>query len=153
MTQNKPGGRAETAALICVVVGALALAAALSLGAMSKRRARPPAQARWTRIEPQVIQRLAQAAPPEFGAVWMTRQGLICGVVNGKFSFGGKTGMTPFYAGADNRPVFFYDLDKLAFAKTWRDCQASDWLTLKAGSKMTGYCATQDGAKRCRMVG
>ena len=77
--------------------------------------ARPFIAGRWDDARRVLTGRLRQQDPLEFGAVWATRSGMICGLVNGRGSFSGLTGMTPF-AVEDGRAVFALDQTALSFA-------------------------------------
>jgi len=112
--------------------------------------ARAQAMQRWSVIHPALVARLKQSRDLEFGGVWMMRGGRVCGVVNGKTSFGGFTGMTRFYTEGDT-PVFAYD-DRGAFREQWHQCDRDRWAVIRQGSDETGFCATKFGATRCHVV-
>lgn len=112
--------------------------------------ARRQAARRWAVVHPALVARLKQSRELEFGGVWMMRTGRVCGVVNGKTSFGGFTGMTRFYTQGDT-PVFAYD-DRGAFRETWHQCDRDRWAVIRQGSDETGFCATKFGQTRCRVV-
>jgi hypothetical protein len=103
-----------------------------------------------------LVSRLDQRAPLEFGAVWSTRTGVICGLVNGWGSFGGLTGMTRFIA-VDDTPAFVEDAptDQTAqrFKTQWATCRFDPWIVLRGGSAETGFCATRIGRRRCVETG
>jgi len=104
----------------------------------------------WAQIRQIIVQRLHQAAPIELGAVWAMHTGRICGLVNGKGSFGGLTGMTPFFA--DGQRVYFsFDLGSAKFDQPWLDCSGDSWIPLVAGTTTEGYCGTKAGAAHCFM--
>ncbi|KSB88689.1 hypothetical protein AS593_19840 [Caulobacter vibrioides] len=105
---------------------------------------------RWAVVHPALVARLKQSRELELGGVWMMRTGRVCGVVNGKTSFGGFTGMTQFYTDGDT-PVFPYD-DRGGFRETWRLCDRDRWAVIRQGSDETGFCATKFGQTRCRVV-
>ncbi len=121
---------------------------------MQRSQARPGVMADWPAARALVAARLKQSEAPEFGKVWATHHGTICGIVNGQGSFGGLTGMTPFYV-SGGRVVFAIEADPMLFAAGWRDCNRDDWIEVVPGSKETGYCATRRGARSasCRVVG
>jgi hypothetical protein len=112
----------------------------------------PRAQAKWRIVQAMLISRLDQRAPLEFGAVWSTRTGVICGLVNGWGSFGGLTGMTRFIAVGDT-PAFVEDAPNAEAAKRfntqWGACRVDPWIVLRGGSAETGFCATRIGRQRC----
>jgi len=144
------------------LVGALFVSAAAVLVAglgvsavydkIHREAARPHVMQSWNPARRAVADRLKQSDPLEFGAVWATHSGLICGVVNGWGSFGGLTGMTPFVA-QGNRATFALDVGPLAFAPYWRQCMTDQWITILDGSMQTGFCATKRGQSRCVTVG
>ncbi len=113
---------------------------------------RPRAEAKWRIVRAMLVSRLDQRVPLEFGAVWSTRTGVICGLVNGWGSFGGLTGMTRFIAVGDT-PAFIEDApnDRSAnrFDTQWVTCRFDPWVVLRAGSAETGFCATRAGQQRC----
>ncbi|MFT4254924.1 MAG: hypothetical protein QM608_20875 [Caulobacter sp.] len=112
--------------------------------------AKQQAAQRWAVVHPALVARLKQSRELELGGVWMMRGGRVCGVVNGKTSFGGFTGMTRFYTDGDT-PVFLYD-DRGGFRQTWHQCDRDRWVVIHPGSDETGFCATRFGATRCRIV-
>ena len=105
----------------------------------------------WVAIRQQIIGRLHQARPIELGAVWAMHTGRICGLVNGKTSFGGLTGMTPFFTDG-SRVMFSLDLGPGKFDQPWLDCSGDSWIPLVAGTRTEGYCGTQAGAPHCYMT-
>jgi hypothetical protein len=113
---------------------------------------RPRAEAKWRVVRAMLVWRLDQRNPLEFGAVWSTRAGVICGLVNGWGSFGGLTGMTRFIAAGDT-PAFVEDAPNAEAAKRfdtqWTTCRADPWIVLRGGSAETGFCATRVGQQRC----
>jgi hypothetical protein len=92
--------------------------------------ARPRARAAWNLLRANLTTRLHQVRPLDLGAVWSTRTGQICGLVNGRGSFGGLTGMVRFYS-VQHTPVFHQ---------------------LHAGTEETGFCGTELGKRRCYTV-
>ena len=141
------------AAILALVAGGAAVLAGVRLHEKSEHdRAAPEVRRHWAVAQRALAARLSQPGPLEFGEVWRTRSGLICGVVNGRGSFGGLTGMTPFYVQTD-KPVFALDVSAADFAPGWRDCVADHWFEIVVGSPEVGFCATQAGASRCRAVG
>jgi hypothetical protein len=113
---------------------------------------RPRADAKWRVVRAMLVWRLDQRNPLEFGAVWSTRTGVVCGVVNGWGSFGGLTGMTRFIAVGDT-PTFVEDApdDESAkrFNTQWAACRVDPWIVLRGGSAETGFCETRIGRQRC----
>jgi len=113
---------------------------------------RPRAAAKWRVVRSMLVWRLDQRAPLEFGAVWSTRTGVICGLVNGWGSFGGLTGMTRFIAAGDT-PAFVEDEPDAEAAKRfnalWVTCRVDPWIVLRSGSAETGWCATRQGHQTC----
>ena len=83
--------------------------------------------------------------------MWATRSGMYCGLVNGRHSFGGLAGMTPF-AVDGGQAVFALDQTALTFAPYWRDCMTDRWITILDGSMEAGGCATRLGQRRCMTV-
>jgi hypothetical protein len=111
-------------------------------------RYRPLAEAEWRIVRTNLETRLKQTNPLELGAVWSTRTGQICGLVNGRGSFGGLTAMTRFYT-VDQRPVFHQDTDHIAFQKAWFECRRDQYVMLHAGTEEPGFCGTELGRRRC----
>ncbi len=113
---------------------------------------RPRAEVKWRIVQAMLISRLDQRGPLEFGAVWSTRTGVICGLVNGWGSFGGLTAMTRFIAVADT-PAFVEDAPNAQAAERfnaqWSTCRYDPWIVLRGGSADTGFCATRIGQRRC----
>jgi hypothetical protein len=139
-----------------IVVGLLIAAPVLFAGYVVKDRfdraaAKPGLRAEWTLLNRALVIRLRQRTPLELGQVWATHGRQICGLVNGKGSFGGKTGMVRFY-GVAGAPVFQREIGDVAFAKAFQPCLDDPWVVLRAGSQETGYCATREGARSCRTV-
>ncbi len=142
-----------------VIIGAVVLVLALAGGAgfylkTSAEKAAATAKARqqWTSVRQAMVARLNQPAPIELGEVWAMHGGRICGLVNGKGSFGGLTGMTPFFT-EGGRVVFSFDQDPSIFGRTWLDCSGDMYVPLVAGTTTEGFCGTQAGAKRCHALG
>jgi hypothetical protein len=143
------------------IVGIVSVAALVLVGAalvggaaydnLRRDQVRPGILRSWKTARRVVAGRLRQPEPLEFGAVWATHSGLICGVVNGWGSFGGLTGMTPFVVTGD-RAIFLMDVDPTVFAPYWRQCIADRWITVLPGSMETGFCATRRGQSRCVTV-
>jgi len=113
---------------------------------------RPRAEAKWRVVRAMLVGRLDQRTPLEFGAVWSTRTGVICGLVNGWGSFGGLTGMTRFIAVTDT-PAFVDDAPDAKAAERfnarWVTCRFDPWIVLRGGSAETGWCATRQGRTNC----
>lgn len=112
---------------------------------------RPKARAEWGVVRANLKIRLNQTNPLDLGAVWSMRTGRICGLVNGRGSFGGLTGMTRFYS-VDQVPVFHQDIDHLEFQRAWFQCQRDRWVELHAGAEEPGFCGTEMGKRRCYTV-
>jgi hypothetical protein len=114
----------------------LALAAAL-IGAgglyVWHRTSTAAARARiavdWRGAQAPLVARLKQGHPLQYGDVWATHTGLICGLVNGWGSFGGLSAMTPFYVWKA-KPFFALDMTALSFAPGWRECLGDHWTDL-----------------------
>lgn len=105
--------------------------------------------ANWATARPNLASTLRQKNL-ELGAVWSTRDGRICGLVNGWGSFGGLTGMVRFYTEGDG---FAFSIDPPSdFYTVWRVCQADQWQMLNSGSDAPGYCATKLGRRRCSEI-
>lgn len=92
MSNGRPAARkrrrppSDFAAVLLAV--ALALLAAWFVGGaiydgIRRGQDRPQVARRWPSARRLVAGRLGQPEPLEFGAVWATRSGLICGLVNG----------------------------------------------------------------------
>ncbi len=109
-------------------------------------------KAAWVDARKLVAARLKQEEPLEFGAVWATHTGRICGLVNGYGSFGGLSGMTLFYVN-DGKATFAPDVTGAAFAPGWSECSRDNWVEVLPGSMETGYCATRKGRARCQAGG
>ena len=113
--------------------------------------AKPAARANWNLVRANLTARLHQAKPLDLGAVWSTRTGQICGLVNGRGSFGGLTGMVRFYS-VQHTPVFHQDVEHLQFQQAWFQCRRDRWVELHAGAEETGFCGTDLGKRRCYTV-
>ena len=147
--RRKPAGEiVGVLALWAVAVAGAGLTAGAVYDELSRRQGQAEAAQTWKPARLAVADRLKQHEPLEFGAVWATHSGLICGLVNGWGSFGGLTGMTPF-AVERNRAIFPFDVGAMAFAPYWRACIKDQWITVLDGSMQTGYCATKRGQLRC----
>lgn len=83
----------------------------------------------WRGAQAPIITRLKQPRALEYGDIWATHTGLICGFVNGWGSFGGLSAMTPFYVWK-SKPFFALDMTALAFAPGWRECLDDHWVDL-----------------------
>lgn len=112
--------------------------------------ARREARAAWELTLPALAARLRQARPLNLGGVWATHAGVICGTVEGRHSFTGTVGMTPFYAVAGRPAVFQAESTFESFTPVWRDCLGDHWIALHGGSQKAGWCATDVGRRRCR---
>ena len=111
-------------------------------------RYRPLAQAEWRIVRANLEARLKQSSPLELGAVWSTRTGQICGLVNGRGSFGGLTAMTRFYT-VNQHPVFHRDVEHAPFQQAWFECRRDQYVMLHAGTMEPGFCGTELGKRRC----
>lgn len=149
--------RRPAAEAISLLFAAAALVLIATLGGSivydEVRRAivRPKVMRAWPAARRAVEDRLKQEAPAEFGGVWATRSGMICGLVNGWGSFGGLIGMTPF-AVQGRRAVFAADIGPLAFAPYWRRCIGEQWIIIRDGPMQPGFCSTELGQAECRTV-
>lgn len=114
-------------------------------------RYRPLALTEWRIVRANLDARLNQTLPLELGAVWSTRAGQICGLVNGRGSFGGLTAMTRFYT-VDQRPVFHRDVEHIAFQKAWFQCRRDQYVMLHAGTMEPGFCSSAAGRRHCYRV-
>ncbi|MHB8287431.1 MAG: hypothetical protein ACYDD1_22530 [Caulobacteraceae bacterium] len=117
--------------LACVVLGAggLYVWRSASIAALHARIA-----VDWRRAQTPLVARLRQGHPLQYGDVWATHTGLICGFVNGWGSFGGLSAMTPFYVWKD-KPFFALDMTALSFAPGWRECLGDHWTDLVKDGK------------------
>jgi hypothetical protein len=113
--------------------------------------AKAPAHATWNLVRANLATRLHQTNSLDLGAVWSTRRGQICGLVNGRGSFGGLTGMVRFYS-VQHTPVFHQDVEHLQFQQAWFQCQRDRWVQLHAGAEEPGFCGTELGKRRCYTV-
>ena len=111
----------------------------------------PLARAEWRIVRANLETRLNQRNPLELGAVWSTRTGRICGLVNGRGSFGGLTAMARFYT-VDQKPVFHHEVEHVAFQKAWFQCRRDQYVMLHAGTIEPGFCGTALGRRRCYKV-
>jgi hypothetical protein len=98
--------------------------------------ATPEAEARWRTVRGQLARRLTYR-PPEFGAVWASRSGRICGVVTRLDA--GVYDREPFYT--DQQTLFFARDDQWRFFHTWLDCVGDHWVDLRIDSDALGFCA------------
>ena len=114
-------------------------------------RYRPRAQTEWRIVRANLDSRLDQTLPLELGAVWSTRTGRICGLVNGRGSFGGLSSMVRFYT-VDQRPVFHQDVEHVAFQKAWFECRRDQYVALHAGTLEPGFCGSEAGRRHCYTV-
>jgi hypothetical protein len=108
--------------------------------------AAPAARAKWRLVYAQLVRRLPnQPRPLELGAVWSTRDGRICGLVNRWDT--GVDNMTPFYT-VDLHPVFKRE-DERRYMRVWLKCRFDPWVPLHQGTYDTGLCATRLGRRLC----
>ena len=138
-------------------VGALVVIGAVFGGGevydrLRREAVRPQMLHSWAHAQQVLVRRLHQSEPLEFGAVWATHSGMICGLVNGRHSFSGLAGMTPFAVDGEHT-VFALDQTALDFAPYWRDCMTDQWIKLVDGSMQAGGCATRLGQQRCVITG
>jgi len=96
----------------------------------------PAALAKWSIISERLGRRLGYRSP-EFGAVWASRSGRICGTVTRREAaiyFRERfytEQLTPFFASDDER----------RFVRSWLDCVGDHWVDLQLASDETGFCA------------
>ena len=154
-----PARRSSSPSRLPLIAGAVvAVLALIGAGAFSfkavahKAAAKVKAEQQWTAVHQIMTTRLNQPYPLELGAVWAMHGGRLCGLVNGKGSFGGLTGMTPFYAEGTHL-VFSFDQDSSVFGRIWLDCSGDMWIPLVAGTTTEGFCGTKAGAARCKAAG
>lgn len=114
-------------------------------------RYRPLAQTEWRIVRANLESRLNQTNPLELGAVWATRHGQICGLVNGRGSFGGLSSMVRFYT-EGQRPVFHQDAEHVLFQRNWFECRRDQYVMLHAGTEEPGFCGSELGRRRCYKV-
>lgn len=114
-------------------------------------RYRPLAQTEWRIARANLEARLNQRNPLELGAVWSTRTGQICGLVNGRGSFGGLSSMVRFYT-VDQRPVFHQDVEHVLFQKAWFECRRDQYVMLHDGAIEPGFCGSEAGRRHCYNV-
>lgn len=119
--------------------------------AAQRARYAPLARAQWRQVRANLEARLNQTRPLELGAVWSTRTGQVCGLVNGRGSFGGLAAMTRFYT-VDQQPVFHQDIAHIAFQKAWFECRRDPYVMLHDGTMEPGFCGTELGKRRCFKV-
>jgi hypothetical protein len=140
------------AAFIIVLVATVPVAAGVYLhDRIARAGAHARGQAAWAAVQPAMVARLKQGRPLEYGAVWATHSGRICGMVMGWGSFGGLSAMTPFYVW-QGRPTFSPDASEQDFAPGWRECVGDPWIELVQGSMESGWCASPQGQKTCKWV-
>lgn len=118
---------------------------------IQRARYEPVAKAQWRQVRAHLEARLNQRSPLELGAVWATRAGQVCGLVNGRGSFGGLAAMTRFYT-VDQRPVFHQDVAHVAFQKAWFECRRDPYVMLHERTTEPGFCGTELGKRRCFKV-
>jgi len=118
---------------------------------VQRARYAPIARAEWRQVRANLEARLNQTLPLELGAVWATRSGQVCGLVNGRGSFGGLAAMSRFYT-VDQRPVFHQDVEHVAFQTAWFECRRDPYVMLHEGTTEPGFCGTELGKRRCYAV-
>jgi hypothetical protein len=104
--------------------------------AAERATATPGARAKWRIVSGRLTQRLAYH-PAEFGAVWASRSGRICGVVTRLDA--GVYYREPFYT--EQLTPFFAGEDQRRFFHTWLDCVGDHWVDLRIDSDQVGFCA------------
>ncbi len=135
-------GEADWAIAITPVVAVLWLASIVGLMIEQQVAALPPrsptraeviastpaAQAHWRRTYALLQRRLDawQPRPPEQAAVWSTRTGQICGLVDQWHT--GLDYMTRFYTVGDR--VLFKDDDLRLYMREWSRCVVDPWVVL-----------------------
>ena len=150
-------GRAK-AKLLAISIGLIVVVMVVSVTLLKLKAkadidaARPAALAHWRSVKARLAARMHDQETLELGAVWRTKKGAICGLVNGRSSFGGLTGMAPFFT--DGETIrYALDTPQSQFGDGWSDCMGDTWLTLNAGSYATGICATKHPFKSCGQFG
>jgi hypothetical protein len=108
-------------------------------------QARPAAEAHWRLVylEIQESQEPWQPRRPELGAVWSTRTGDICGLVDRWRT--GLDYMTRFYTLGDQ--LHFRDDDLRLYVRSWSKCMMDPWVVLHSGSDDEGLCASAAGRR------
>ena len=112
-------------------------------------RASPVARTTWRVVYGRLQQRLPQwqPHPPELGAVWSTRNGQICGLVDEWHT--GVDDMTPFYT--IGQQPFFKEENLRLYVQQWSKCIMDPWVVLHQGSLDEGACASRTGRSQfCR---
>lgn len=146
--------RSASAVLLALAPAVMLLTTGAVVGGMAgwdalrRPAARRAALRDWRALQPLMVRTLHQEGALEYGEVWRTHGGVICGTVDGKASFSGLTSMTPFFV-RGGRPVFLANTAFDAFMSVWRDCVADPWIVVRPGSQKAGYCATRRGAAKC----
>ena len=112
------------------------------------RAARPVIAAIWRGVYPHLLGRLeaGQPRPPELGAVWATRTGQICGLVDAWHT--GVDVMTQFYTWQGR--VLFRNDDERLYVRQWSRCIDDPYVVIHAGTLLTGACATRAGRLACQ---
>lgn len=137
--------------LIVVALGG-GVAAIKVTDKLRKDAARPAAVAEWRKVKQRLAERMRDQGRLDVGAVWATKQKRICGLVDGRGSFGGLSGMVPFFTdGAAIR--YSLDTPREQFQGVWAECMGDAWLMLEEGSFATGICATKHPFKQCGQFG
>jgi hypothetical protein len=104
------------------------------------RTAAPAAWMKWRIVYAQLYRRLPQP-PPEFGAVWTTRTGRVCGLVNARET--AVNSMKRFYT-VGSVPKLRTD-DEHQYYRLWIDCADTRWVILHRGRSDEGFCASALG--------
>ena len=107
--------------------------------------ATPGARAHWRGVYNLLQQRLEpwQPRPPELGAVWSTRTGQICGLIDKWWT--GVDHKTRFYTVGDR--LFLRDDDLPLYVRNWSACMMDPWVVLHGGSEDEGLCASAAGRR------
>ena len=155
----RTSGKADWGIAVTPVVAILWLASILGLMIQQQLAAVPPrpptraevaastpaARAHWRRTYTLLQRRLMvwQPRPPELAAVWSTRKGQICGLVDQWHT--GVDYMTRFYTMGDN--VFFKDDDLRLYVREWSRCVDDPWVVLHPGGVDEGLCVSRTGRR------
>jgi hypothetical protein len=106
--------------------------------------ARPWALARWRALYPKLAARLpADSAPLEFGKVWATRTGRLCGLVNRREQQ--VDDMVPPYT-LNGHPMV-QDDHVFTYFQIWPRCDFDEWVVLHPATTYTGFCASAWGRR------
>jgi hypothetical protein len=105
----------------------------------------PKALAAWRIALPRLAARVPayDGFPLEFGKVWATRTGQLCGLINDREA--GVDRMEPFYTVKTR--LLLRDDDLLGYFRAWRRCAQDEWVILHPGTTYTGLCASPRARK------